>query len=530
MSNAPLRRMDLLDHYRPSRQGEAVLGPTVPNAQLSATFVLRRATGSPDDVTRIHDADMASVGEFARQHGLRVMGSHEKARSLTISGSAADFERAFHVELVDVERGRSQYRSYGRIPSLPPELREIVVGVFGLRARPLCPRARIHHAGSTKPFWTTQDLLQAYEFPRQHDGSGQVIALLEFGGGYDPADLEQFFAAQGLAVPQVVVKTIGGATNEPCTSDAVEMFLDVVEGRRDEASCDPAVLDAAQSTIEVTLDIELAGALAPGATLVVYMAPATEEGVYQALSAAVHDENPSANIITMSWGEPEPSVSEAQFNAVTQVLQDAVQRSITVCASSGDFGAYDDPETKNICVNFPASSPLVLACGGTTVMRFAASIEKETAWNCGLHGMTGATGGGVSERFPRPDWQSSHSLPNSPQGFAGRGLPDVAAAADPHNGCEILVKGIRCSAFGTSAVAPFWAALIARCNQSLGRKLGLLNPTLYQLAQSDPDAFRPIEEGNNGFYQATPGWNACAGLGAPRGSKLLSALQKLLRP
>jgi kumamolisin len=104
------------------------------------------------------------------------------------------------------------------------------------------------------------------------------------------------------------------------------------------------------------------------------------------------------------------------------VLEDAAERGISICGSSGDSGAYDDPENKKVCVNFPASSPLVLACGGTTVMRFESAIEKEVVWNCGAHGLPAATGGGVSEHFARPDWQESHTPPAAPSGFAGRGL------------------------------------------------------------------------------------------------------------
>ena len=307
--------------------------------------------------------------------------------------------------------------------------------------------------------------------------------------------------------------------------DAIQAWLDVLEGRREQSSVDPSVLEGAQTTVEVTMDIELAGALAPGAELVVYMAPATEEGIYKALNAAAHDEEPRIDVISMSWGEPEPYVSDAHMAAITQVLEYAVQRGITVCASSGDFGAYDDPETKALSVNFPASSPLVLACGGSTVLRWTSEIEKEIAWNCGPHGMHAASGGGVSERFTLPEWQNTWKIPLSPAGTPGRGVPDVAGAADPHNGCAILVGGKICSSFGTSAVAPLWAALVARCNQALGARCGHVNEALYEIARSEQLAFRTVTEGDNGFYKASDGWNPCTGLGTPRGRRLLELLR-----
>ena len=520
MSAADSPHLALDDHDRPPRAGEREVGRTDPTLEIMATIVLRR-----ERVGETLKANLSKTSEFAGAQGLRVLEISTAARSLSVAATVADFEKAFHVELMDVEHEGSSYRRFAAPPSLPPEMRDLIVGIFGLRGRPMRSRPRVHHANSTEPFWTARDLARAYHFPEEVNGAGQVIALLEFGGGFDTADLDAFFAAQGLTSPRVTVKSIAGAENQPCVADAVQLFLQVIEGKRDQAACDPALLEAAQGTIEVTLDVQIAGALAPGAELVVYMAPSTEDGIFQALSAAIHDENPRVDVITMSWGEPEPAVSLAQSNAITQLLEDAVARGITVCASSGDFGAYDDPQSKQICVNFPASSPLVLACGGTTVQRSEESIEKETAWNCGPHGMTAATGGGVSSRFARPEWQKTEPMPAAPNGLAGRGVPDVAGVADPHNGCEILVKGIRCSAFGTSAVAPLWAALIARCNQAAGQRLGDVHTAFYQLAQSGSSPFRTIDEGDNGYYRAAAGWNACTGLGTPHGAQLLDALR-----
>lgn len=515
MAEAPASgRIELLDHTRRRRSGEQDLGPTNPDQEISATVVLRRSAGAPA---------RQAILDFAALYGLKVAEAHPRAVMLT--GRAGDFERAFGVELIDVEHNGRRYRRYKHPPSLPPTLRDAITGVFGLRGRPFRARQRIHHAGSTKPFWTTDEMERAYDFPETMDATGQVIGLIELGGGYDEADLAAFFAERGMPVPRITFKSIDAAPNAPASDAAIQQWLEAVDGRRQPADCDEALLEAAQTTAEVTMDIELAGAFAPGAELVVYMAPPTEDGIYKALSLAVHDEQPRVDVISMSWGEPEPFVSDAHLTAISQVLEDAAQRGITICASSGDCGAYDDPQSKTLSVNFPASSPLVLACGGSTVLRCATEIEKEVAWNCGAHGISAATGGGVSERFARPDWQASHDVPVLPSGYAGRGVPDVAAAADPHNGCAIIVKGHRCSSFGTSAVAPLWAALIARCNRAMGSRAGHINPTLYELSRSEQSPFRSVAEGDNGFYRAGVGWNPCTGLGTPKARHVVGSLR-----
>lgn len=525
MSDPETARVELTDHERPDRPGEVVIGRTDPESSLTVTVVLRQAADSAQ-----RGADLAALQEFASGHNLQmqVQPASEQGDFVLLFARAADFEAAFQCQLEDVERGGRRYRRFTQTPSLRPELRDALIGIFGLRGRPLRPKPRIHHPGTIEPFWTVSDLERAYDFPNAVDGTGQVIALIELGGGYNEQDVRTFFSRRGQNMPQLTFKSIGGALNQPCSADGIQQWMDVIEGKRQESDCNPDVLEAAQTTAEVTMDIEIAGALAPGVQIVVYMAPATEDGIYQALSAAVYDEQPHVDVISMSWGEPETYVSEAHFNAISHVLEDASQKGITVCTSSGDTGAFDDPQSKTPCVNFPASSPWVLACGGSTVLRCEVEIQQEVAWNCGPHGIQAATGGGVSGRFPLPAWQDAKRVPVPSGSAAGRGVPDVAAVADPHNGCEILVGGLRCSSFGTSAVAPLWAALIVRCNQALKLRCGYINPVLYQLAASGTTPFRSITEGDNGLYSAGAGWNACTGLGTPKGHALLEALRGAL--
>jgi kumamolisin len=166
----------------------------------------------------------------------------------------------------------------------------------------------------------------------------------------------------------------------------------------------------------------------------------------------------------------------------------------------------------------------VLACGGTDLVASGSKITSETVWN-ELANNEGATGGGISDVFALPSYQSSAGVPPSanPGGHVGRGVPDVAGNADPSTGYVTLVDGQSGVIGGTSAVAPLWAALIALINQSLGKPAGFINPTLYQNSGSAQD-FKDITSGNNGAYSAAAGWDACTGLGSPIGNQIAVVL------
>jgi kumamolisin len=199
---------------------------------------------------------------------------------------------------------------------------------------------------------------------------------------------------------------------------------------------------------------------------------------------------------------------------------------VTICCAAGDGGASDGAGDHLAHVDFPASSPHALACGGTQLVGANGTVSSETVWN-DQNGS--ATGGGVSDVFPLPTWQQAAKIPTSinPGGRVGRGVPDVAANADPQTGYDVLVDGQASTIGGTSAVAPLWAGLVALLNQQLGKPIGWLNPVLYQ--QVDHAAtFRDIVTGGNDGYSAGPGWDACTGWGAVNGAALLEALTRLL--
>ena len=156
------------------------------------------------------------------------------------------------------------------------------------------------------------------------------------------------------------------------------------------------------------------------------------------------------------------------MNQMDQALQAAAGRNITVVCAVGDAGATDGVADGKMNVDFPASSPWVLSCGGTHLVALGGTISAETVWNDGNHG---ATGGGVSRIFATPDWQQTANE-SADLELIGRGVPDVAANASPSSGFRLLVRGNKVVLGGTSAATPLWAGLIALLNQGCGRESG----------------------------------------------------------
>lgn len=274
---------------------------------------------------------------------------------------------------------------------------------------------------------------------------------------------------------------------------------------------------------EVMLDIEIVGSIAPAATIAVYFAPNTDAGFIDAVTSAIHDATNKPSVISISWGSAESTWTAQAMTAMDDAFQAAASMGITVCVASGDNGSNDDVGGSSEHVDFPASSPFALGCGGSSLRASNNKvITTEVVWNDGAG--SGATGGGISDFFPGPPWQAGISAEHSngkSSPLKNRGVPDVAGDADPETGYAVRIDGSDTVIGGTSAVAPLWAALIARLNQTIGSPLGYLNPRLYENQQ----ALRDITQGNNGGFAAAKGWDGCTGLGSPNGKLLLSALK-----
>jgi kumamolisin len=335
--------------------------------------------------------------------------------------------------------------------------------------------------------YTPKQLAGIYGFPKGFDGTGQKVAVIELGGGYVQADLDTYFKSLGLTVKPVVFHSIDGAQNAPG---------------------DPNGADG-----EVMLDLCVIGGMAPGAELHCYMAENTDASFLKAIVAAINDK---MTAISISWGSAENEWDPASITSFNQAFASAQSSAITVTAAAGDNGSGDGEPGQH--VDFPASSPYVLGCGGTSLP--STSPLTEVVWNDGSVG--GATGGGVSGIFPLPTYQALSNVPGS----KFRGVPDVAGVADPETGWAIVVDGESMVIGGTSAVAPMWAALAAVLSQAIGKPVGFLNTLLYTLKGWNRD----ITSGNNGTYTARPGYDDCTGNGVPVGDKLLAALKAALNP
>jgi kumamolisin len=387
---------------------------------------------------------------------------------------------------------------------LPSAVKDAVVAVLGLDNRPIaranhCLLKKKRKSKTTPTPFTVQQVGQLYDFPTNANGSGQTIGIIELGGGYNTADLNTFFNGLNLQTPKVTAVSVDGTNNTP----------------------------GGDADTEVMLDIEVAGALANGSNIAVYFAPNTEQGFVDAITDAAHDTTNNPSVISISWGGPEDGWSEQGQTALNAALQDAATLGVTVTVAAGDSGSSDGAGDGKLHVDFPAASPYALACGGTTLTASGNNIASETVWN-EIANQEGATGGGVSNVFAIPSYQSAAKVPANPETkFAGRGVPDVAGDADPATGYRIVAGGQSEVVGGTSAVAPLYAALIALINQTLGKNVGFINPTLYGNLTG---SFNDITTGNNddsklGYYSAGPGWDPCTGLGSPNGTAILAMLR-----
>jgi kumamolisin len=491
----------------------------------------------PKEFVKRHGArqkDLVLIGRFAKKNGLRVIEANRASRAVILSGTLQAFSNAFQVEFAMHRHEGQTYRSHQSEIRIPSSLNGIVQAVLGLENRALMSHhAFIHAAHATQPI-ATGEVVKAYEFPTKADGKGQRIAIIELGGGYYEADIKKYFQSLNLNVPQIHTIEINEQRNDPASKDLIKKILDAMGVPNDttkKTTIDPADAAKALWTIEATLDIELAGSFANGAGIVVYFAPNSAQGKYQALSTALHNAQYPPTIISCSWGAVEENLTPDFVKSIDQLFQDAVLKGITICFSSGDRG--EDPDKSGSPrVHFPASSPHVLACGGTHWIGnpdqrsaiHTGVVHKEVVWNEQRPTFVAQSGGGVSKVFATPDWQSSADV-KSKTAQQGRGVPDVSGKADMATGYKMIVGGYNVAMGGTSSVVPMWAGLIARLNQVLRKNIGFLTPFLYRKACKE--ALSDITEGNNGaHYQAGPGWDACTGLGTPHGMKLLAALKK----
>jgi kumamolisin len=498
-------------------------GPGVPDPSyyLSTPPSQRRRLSEDEFAERYGAAedDIARVRDFAGRNNLEVTDVNAARRTVSLSGTVEQFNRAFGVELNRYRRpapprrpreeaGTEVYRGREGFIYVPAALVEIIVGVFGLDNRSVSQRNGADPPG-TSPVPLTE-ITQLYDFPA-NQAIGQTIAIFSLGGfqgGYLPSDISSNFGGNPPVVTDISVNASNG---------------NFADG-------------------ETTQDIVISASVAPGADVAVYFNDGSQLGWVDTVGRVVHPQpgDPVCSVLSSSWyvlnGDDSAlasGVTAAFVTAVDQAFEDAAIQGVTVCIASGDTGSESKVPDGKAHVQYPGSDPWVLSCGGTTIGSVSGTSFDEWVWNDG----SGATGGGVSAIFPLPWYQVDAGVPGSVNdGHHGRGVPDVAANASVASGYPIIVGGSPSRGDGTSASAPLWAGLTAVLNSALNENIGFVNPVLYALGSS---VFRDIvaEPGaadNSLFgapgYPVGPGWDACTGWGTPKGKALLAGLHGFYGP
>lgn len=514
-----LNMCEALRRCNPSQIIEIALHLRYPSerpARSSTGDWLNHAAGhlDRDNFAARHGAnldDVALIEQFALEHDLKLGNLNRAARLVTLTGTVASLNRAFAIELSEYESGRhaAKVRAYAGALSVPSQLAPIITAVEGLSTMSAIRRHAVQAAQPANSFLPTQ-VAELYNFPADASGKGCSIGLIELFGGIDAGVVHSYFAnVLKRQPPKLTVYEIAGGRNQP---------------------------HDAQGSAEVYLDVLIASAVAPDAEIVIYFADVSRWA--EAIKSAVHDPLHHHDALSYSFGQsekwclaPDGTSLTADVMACEEALHDAAQLGITFCTSTGDLGAANGEDDGLAHANYPASSIYALACAGTRVTAPDGVLTDEAVWH---DGSDHASGGGVSQLFACPDYQRAAGvIPRSvnPGGASGRGAVDVAGHADDEHGYYIYAPEARVMG-GTSAVAPLWAGLIALLNEKLERRVGFINPHLYQTAAQSA-AMRDIIEGDNNTagvsgYRAGAGWDACSGWGSPDGLALLATFKAQL--
>ena len=402
-------------------------GPLDASRRAEVTLVLRRRAELPeeivvgptvlsgDELAGRYGADPADVDLVRRElssRGLQITAVHPVTRRVKVAGTLGDLSSAFGTTLRQVTspdpagQGQVTHRYREGALYLPAALGGVVTAVLGLDTR---PQARPHFrtaaaaaAGGTS--YTPGQVADIYSFPAGTTGAGQTVAVIELGGGFTTSDLDAYFASLGLAVPSITAASVDGATNNPG--------------------------DTSGADVEVSLDIDVIGAAAPGAAQVVYFAPNNgDQGFVDAISDAAQA-SPAPIAISISWGQSEDSWTAQGLSAMNAAMSDAAALGITVCVAAGDNGSTDGVSDGQQHVDFPASSPYALGCGGTKLLADPATgtVTSEVVWN-ELSAKEGAGGGGVSDQFALPSWQADAGVPARAAGTTAAASAASAASA-----------------------------------------------------------------------------------------------------
>ena len=465
-------------------------------------------------------SDYAAALRYAQTQGLTVTATHTNRLLLDVSGPARAVEAAFGVQVNSYQSAAGKvFHAPNAAPSVPRSLAGVVTGIAGLSDATVRHPHKVRlsetatrqadvtgqqalgtgPAGGLAP----QDIKTAYGLGSTSlTGSGQTLALFEL-DGYGASDIAAYESQFGL--PSVPLENV---------------LLNTATGT------------AGANTDEVTLDIELQIALAPGASkILVYETGDTDAEVLDAYSQIAEDDQ--AKQISTSWGLDEPESASSTLQAENAIFEQMAAQGQTIYAATGDSGAYDTGSRQGgLAVDDPASQPYVCGVGGTTLTTTGTggTYVSETTWNSGSV-QNGAGGGGISSVWPIPSWQQAAVSSASLGSTTMRNVPDISLNADPNSGYSIYVQGAWAVYGGTSCAAPLWAGFTALVNQQRTAnglsELGQASPVLYPLLASTRYAedFHDIADSStNLYYPAVSGYDDATGLGTFDGVNLIKDL------
>jgi kumamolisin len=527
---ADATRIGDVDPQAPIEVTLSLNGPKLPDANALPESPLSRSDFAAKYGSKREDAD--KVAQILQKYGLQVKDVSLATRSMRVAGPAKAIEKAFQAGLgIYHSAKQGDFRGRESVIQIPEELKGLVTGVFGLDERQVARRkaaVAAPTAAAAKPKLSPlspSDLEKRYNFP-PGDGTRQQIGIAEFGGGYFAEDLQAFCAKYKLPVATVTTVSVG------LPALTLQDIQQLPAQQRD---------DELQTSIEVNMDVQIVAGLCPKANIFVYFAPFTEKGWVDLLNKVMSGDPAGPTTVSISWGlaEDAPDWSQSALQQINDRLNAAAMLGITICVSSGDDGSGDQMTDGSAHVDFPSSSPFVLSVGGTMLTGTPQNLSEQTWWESPGRRTNkggGATGGGVSVVFPRPQWQNVKIASLNKGSIDGRVIPDVAALAGPPL-YDLIFLSRDFPNGGTSASTPLWASLIARLNENLpaAKRQRFLTVLLYQ---SGPKGVpvgsagcTDIKAGQNAShpqpgvgYKAQAGYDAVTGWGVPDGTALLGQL------
>ena len=545
-----------------------LLGPVSPDEQLSLEFMLplRDPVGLQSFLSEVYDPvsslyrhfltpsqfyafygpdpnEVAALIAYVQSKGAQIQISTINPNVAEVRGTVSQIQEALKTQIDSFSwNGKVFYSatSQAQLPSLFSNI-QMIFGLEdfdsefgGANAIPLYRTlGRISPSQTLSGFplyYSPSEISQMYNatslLNAGYDGKGVSIAIVDaYGDPYIQQELQNFSAQFGLPLSNGTLHIIPVGSYDP--------WEGVLTGW----------------SVEIALDVEWAHAMAPNATINLYIASnSSSSDLFGAVLNATLGSNGMAygvyhnDVISMSWGMPEndfgSSASSLNYPWLDQVFQMGAALGITVFASSGDWGAYDQTYYQTSPYGgaiYPSTDPYVTGVGGTSLYMNTTSgyyqfpyanatgtYGNETAWSWNNYYGWG-TGGGWSTLFSQPSWQNGPGVANNGQ----RGDPDVAWDADPQTGVVVCVAGGYYVVGGTSVGSPCWAGSMALLDQKAGSPLGFINPAIYSVLNNGTEyskAFHDITIGNNNPNSATRGWDPLTGVGSPNLGELANYL------